>query len=77
MLLYRPAIYSDLIRRVPELKDVCDISFEKVRNFSKPEPQDMKFFDKVCGFEECTTMDDYEEVIIENIEPDDIPFDLG
>ena len=77
MLLYRPAIYSDLIRRVPELKDVCDISFEKVRNFSKPEPQNMKFFDKVCGFEECTTMDDYEEVIIDNIEPDDIPFDLG
>lgn len=61
MLLYRPAIYPDLINRLPELKNVCDISFAKVRNFKAPEPQNMVFFKNTCGFSEAT-----EEVGVSN-----------
>lgn len=38
MLLYRPIIYSDLILEKPELKDVCDIAFEKIRGVEKTDP---------------------------------------
>lgn len=66
MLLYRPVIYSDLIRRMPELRDVCDISFEKVRGFNKPEPQNMSFFKNICGFEEVYEQDGFEQVLLED-----------
>lgn len=72
MLLYRPAIYPDLINRIPELKDVCDISFAKVRNFKIPDPHNMTFFKGICGFSEANNLDGYEDVVIEDTEIDDI-----
>jgi len=50
MLLYNANIHKDLIRTNPELKDVIDITFGKVRNNRLPDSIDLKFTDK--GFEE-------------------------
>ena len=72
MLLYRPAVYSDLIRRQPDLKDVCDISFEKVRGFAKVDPQPMMFFKNICGFEEGSIDDDIQQIILDDEQIDNI-----
>jgi len=43
MLLYRPSIYNDLIIKRPDLKDVCEIIFEKIRDGEQRDPLSMLF----------------------------------
>lgn len=44
LMLYRPGIYSDLVKEKPELKDVCQIIVEKIRDLRKPDhPIDVNF----------------------------------
>lgn len=41
--IYRPSVYPDLIRTNPELKDVCQLVWQKVRYTAKPETTNMKY----------------------------------
>lgn len=50
MLLYNANIHHDLLKLKPELKNVIDITFGKVRGNKMPEPIDLQFND--CGFKE-------------------------
>ena len=46
MLLYNSNIHKDLIRQNPELKDIIDITFGKVRSNRLPDNIDLKFTSK-------------------------------
>ena len=41
--IYRPGVYPDLIKNNPELKDVCQLVWQKVRYTSKPETTEMNY----------------------------------
>lgn len=41
--IYRPAVYPELIKNNPELKDVCQLVWQKVRYTKKPETTDMEY----------------------------------
>lgn len=44
MMMYRPEIYSDLIKEKPELRGVCQLIIDKLRYKARPkEPIDLKF----------------------------------
>lgn len=41
--IYRPSVYPDLIKNNPDLKDVCQLVWQKVRYTAKPETTNMKY----------------------------------
>lgn len=43
MGIYRPSVYPDIIKNHPEIKDVCQLVWQKVRYTAKPENTDMDY----------------------------------
>ena len=41
--IYRPAVYPDLIKNNPDLKDVCQLVWQKVRYTAKPDTTPMEY----------------------------------
>lgn len=41
--IYRPCIYPDVIAKNPELKNVCELAWHKVRYTAKPDTTDMSY----------------------------------
>ena len=41
--IWRPGIYREVVEKFPQLKDYCDLTWQKVRSKRKPDPTPMNY----------------------------------